>query len=135
DGHRGGTNAARWNKSPDFVKLSRNKKSVTINMKSEGGRKVIRELIRQSDVVTENYSLGVLERWGLGYDQLREIKPDIILIRLKGLGLTGPWAGHISYGPNLLAASGLTYLWNHPDAEAPTGEARTQHPDFMSGIA
>ncbi|HVA23618.1 MAG TPA: CoA transferase [Chloroflexota bacterium] len=135
DSHRGGPKEGRLNKSPDFVKLSRNKKDVTINMQSERGKALVRDLISVSDVVVENFSLGVMERWGMSYEQLRQIKPDIILIRLKGLGNTGPYASHVTYGPNLLALFGMTYLWNHPDAAAATGEARTQHPDFMSGIA
>lgn len=135
DTHRGGLNKARWNKSPSFVKLHRNKKSVTINMQTPRGKELLRDLIAQSDVVTENFSLGVLERWGFGYDRLREIKPDIILISLKGLGNTGPFASHVTWGPNLMCLFGSTYLWNLPESTAPTEEARTQHPDFMSGVA
>jgi crotonobetainyl-CoA:carnitine CoA-transferase CaiB-like acyl-CoA transferase len=135
DGHRGGTNPKRWNVMPDFVKLSRNKKSVTVNLKTDRGKEIVKGLIAQSDVVVDNYSLGVLERWGMSYEELKALKPDIILIRLKGLGCTGPYAHHITYGPNLLALSGITHLWNHPNSPASTGEARTQHPDFMSGIA
>jgi len=135
DGHRGGTNPKRWNTQPDFAKLNRNKKSVTVNLKTDRGKQLVKDLIRHSDVVVENFSLGVMERWGMSYDELREVKPDIILIRLKGLGCTGPYAHHITYGPNLLALAGITHLWNHPDSPASTGEARTQHPDFMSGIA
>jgi benzylsuccinate CoA-transferase BbsF subunit len=135
DGHRGGTNPKAWNVKPDFVKLSRNKKSVTVNLKSDRGKQLVRELIGQSDVVVENFSLGVMERWGMSYEELCAVKPDIILIRLKGLGCTGTYAHHITYGPNLLALAGITHLWNHAGAEASTGEARTQHPDFMSGIA
>ncbi len=135
DGHRGGTNPKRWNTQPDFAKLSRNKKSITINLKTERGKQLVKQLIAQSDVVVENFSLGVMERWGMSYEELREIKPDIILIRLKGLGCTGPYAHHVTYGPNLLALAGITHLWNHPGSPASTGEARTQHPDFMSGIA
>jgi crotonobetainyl-CoA:carnitine CoA-transferase CaiB-like acyl-CoA transferase len=135
DTHRGGANQERWNKSPSFVKLHRGKKSVTINMQTAGGKKLLEDLIRHSDVVLENFSLGVLERWGLSYDRLREIKPDIIFISLKGLGNTGPQAHYVTWGPNLLCLFGMTYLWNHPDASVPTQEARIQHPDFMSGVA
>lgn len=135
DSHRGGPKDGRLNTSPDFVKLSRNKKDVTINMQTERGKALVKDLIRQSDVVVENFSLGVMERWGMSWDDLRALKPELILIRLKGLGNTGPHAGHVTYGPNLLALFGMTYLWNHPGAATPTGEARTQHPDFMSGIA
>lgn len=135
DGHRGGTNPKRWNVMPDFVKLSRNKKSFTVNLKTDRGKEIVKGLIAQSDVVVDNYSMGVLERWGMSYDELKAVKADIILIRLKGLGCTGPYAHHITYGPNLLALAGITHLWNHASSPASTGEARTQHPDFMSGIA
>ena len=135
DSHRGGPKDGRLNTSPDFVKLSRNKRDVTINMQTERGKALVKDLIRASDVVVENFSLGVMERWGMSYAELCELRPDIILIRLKGLGNTGPHASHVTYGPNLLALFGMTYLWNHPGAATPTGEARTQHPDFMSGIA
>jgi len=135
DSHRGGANKARWNKSPSFVKLHRGKKSVTINLQTERGRQLVLDLVRVSDVVTENFSLGVLDRWGLGYNQLRTVKPDIILLSLKGLGNTGPHAHHITWGPNLLCLFGMTYLWNHPGASVPTQEARVQHPDFMAGVA
>src|SRR5438105_7364570 len=59
DGHRGGTNPARWNTSPDFVKLNRNKKSVTLNMKTPEAIRVVKDLVRACDVVVENYALGV----------------------------------------------------------------------------
>jgi benzylsuccinate CoA-transferase BbsF subunit len=135
DTHRGGPNQARWNKSPSFVKLHRGKKSVTLNLQTEQGRKLVLELAKTSDVVADNFSLGVVDRWGLGYDQLRQVKPDIIFISLKGLGSTGPHASHITWGPNLLCLFGMTYLWNHEDAAVPTQEARVQHPDFMAGVA
>lgn len=135
DTHRGGANQARWNKSPSFVKLHRGKKSVTINMQTARGRQLVLDLIRVSDVVAENFSLGVLERWGLSYEQVRAAKPDIILISLKGLGNTGPHAHHITWGPNLLCLFGMTYLWNQPASSVPTQEARVQHPDFMAGVA
>lgn len=135
DTHRGGVNRARWNKSPSFVKLDRGKKSVTINLQTQRGRELVLDLVRHSDVVVENFSLGVLDRWGLGYEQLREVNGGIILISLKGLGATGPHAHHVTWGPNLLCLFGMTYLWNHPGAVVPTQEARVQHPDFMAGVA
>jgi crotonobetainyl-CoA:carnitine CoA-transferase CaiB-like acyl-CoA transferase len=63
------------------------------------------------------------------------VRPDIIYISLKGLGSTGPYAKHVTWGPNLLCLFGMTHLWNHPDAEVSTAEARVQHPDFMAGVA
>jgi benzylsuccinate CoA-transferase BbsF subunit len=134
DVHRGGFDETRWNKTPSFAKLHRNKKSITIDMSTEAGRSVALELVRHSDVVIENFSLGVLERWGLDYETIAAANPRIILLRLKGMGLTGPRAADVAWGPNLCALFGQTYLWNHPNSDVPSGEARTQHPDFMSGV-
>jgi crotonobetainyl-CoA:carnitine CoA-transferase CaiB-like acyl-CoA transferase len=82
----------------------------------------------------ENFGLGILEKWGLDWPQLREINPRIILIRVKGMGCTGPHAADLTYGPNVGNTMGTTYLWNYPDATTATAEPRTQHPDFMGGV-
>lgn len=134
DTHRGGANQARWNVSPTYIKLHRNKLSFTVNLTTEAGRELVARLVRVSDVVLDNFSLGVMGRWGLDYENLRRLRPDIIAISLKGLGSTGPHAPYVTWGPNLTALFGLTHLWNHPDASLPTAEARAQHPDFMSGV-
>jgi crotonobetainyl-CoA:carnitine CoA-transferase CaiB-like acyl-CoA transferase len=118
-----------------YLAINRNKRSITCDLKTQEGKEILERLIERGDVVVENFSLGVLERWGLGYERLRELKPDIILISLKGLGNSGPYAHHVTWGPNLMCLLGMTYLWNHADATFPTAEARTQHPDFMSGVA
>ena len=134
DGHRGGHNPAAWNTSPTFVKLHRNFESVTLNLQSPEGLEAARQLAQISDVVVENFSLDVLPKLGLDYGRLRAIRPDIIMISLRGFGSTGPWAGYATWGPNLGAILGMTHLWNYPGSEAPTAEARSQHPDFMSGV-
>lgn len=133
DAHRG-PDPVKWNKRPDFVKLHRHKKSFTANMSTEQGREVVKSLIRQSDVLVENYALGVIEQWGLAYDDLKQLKSDIILVRVKGLGCTGPHAADRTWGPNIGNINGTTYLWNYPDSTVPTAEARSQHPDFMGGV-
>jgi len=133
DGHRG-EDPAKWNKKPDFVKLHRGKKSFTVNMKTEKGRDLIKELAKKCDVLVENYGLGVLERWGLDYPQLKELNPSCILVRVKGLGCTGPHAADLTWGPNVGNLMGSTYLWNYPGATTATAEPRTQHPDFMGGV-
>lgn len=136
DSHRGGSDyPERWNKRPDFVKLARGKKSVTVNLQTQRGRELVLDLVRVSDVFVENFSLGVVKRWGLDYDRLRSVNPRIIMISLKGLGNTGPHAPHVTWGPNLLCLFGITHLWNQPDSPVPTQEARIQHPDFMAGVA
>lgn len=133
DSHRG-QNEAKWNQRPDFVKLNRGKKSVTINMSVKKGRALMKRLVSKSDVLVENFALGVLENWGLVYDELTKLKEDIILVRVKGLGSTGPHATDVTWGPNVGNIMGSTYLWNYPGSEFSTGEARSQHPDFMGGV-
>ena len=135
DTHRGGQNQARWNTSPTFVKLHRNKKSVTINMGTEAGRGIAKELAAISDVIVENFTLGVLQRWGLDYPNVKQVNKEIIMLSLRGLGSTGPRAADTTWGPNLTALFGMTHLWNYVDAPYPTAEARAQHPDFLSGCS
>jgi benzylsuccinate CoA-transferase BbsF subunit len=133
DGHRG-EDPAKWNKNPDFMKLQRGKKSFTINMQTEKGRNLLKQLVKKSDVLVENFGLGILEKWGFDYPQLKEINPACILIRVKGMGCTGPHAADLTYGPNVGNTMGTTYLWNYPGASTATAEPRTQHPDFMGGV-
>ena len=133
DGHRG-EDPALWNKKPDFVKLQRGKKSFTVNMQTEKGRNLVKRLVKMSDVLIENFGLGILEKWGLDYPQLKEINPKCILIRVKGMGCNGPHAADLTYGPNVGNTMGTTYLWNYAGATTATAEPRTQHPDFMGGV-
>ena len=133
DGHRG-EDPKLWNKKPDFMKLQRGKKSFTVNMQTPKGRELVRELVKKSDVLVENFGLGILEKWGLDWPQLKEINPQMILIRVKGMGCTGPHAADLTYGPNVGNTMGTTYLWNYPNATTATAEPRTQHPDFMGGV-
>jgi benzylsuccinate CoA-transferase BbsF subunit len=133
DGHRG-EDPKLWNKKPDFMKLQRGKKSFTVNMQTEKGRKLVYQLAKISDVLVENFGLGILEKWGLNWPDLKEINPRIILIRVKGMGCTGPHAADLTYGPNVGNTMATTYLWNYPGATTATAEPRTQHPDFMGGV-
>ena len=133
DGHRG-EDPKKWNQKPDFAKLHRGKKSFTVNMTKDKGRELVKELVKISDVLIENYGLGVLERWGLDYPQVKNLNPGCILVRIKGLGSTGPHAADLTYGPNVANVMGGTYLWNYPGATTATSEPRSQHPDFMGGV-
>ena len=133
DGHRG-EDPKLWNKKPDFMKLQRGKKSFTVNLQTPKGRELVRELAKKSDVLVENFGLGILEKWGLDWPDLKKINPQMILIRVKGMGCTGPHAADLTYGPNVGNTMGTTYLWNYPGATTATAEPRTQHPDFMGGV-
>ena len=133
DGHRG-EDPKLWNKKPDFMKLQRGKKSFTVNMQTTKGRELVKELVKQSDVLVENFGLGILEKWGLDWPDLQMINPRMILIRVKGMGCSGPHAADLTYGPNVGNTMATTYLWNYPGATTATAEPRTQHPDFMGGV-
>jgi crotonobetainyl-CoA:carnitine CoA-transferase CaiB-like acyl-CoA transferase len=108
------------NKGGLFNNYSRNKLGVTINMKTERGQHLVRQLIGASSVVTENFAPGVLEKWGLTYDALREITPEVILARMSGYGHSGPHHKYKSYGPVVQAVSGLSFISGLPDRE-PSG--------------
>jgi hypothetical protein len=100
DGHRG-EDPKLWNKKPDFMKLQRGKKSFTVNMQTAKGRELVKELVKKSDVLVENFGLGILEKWGLDWPDLQMINPRMILIRVKGMGCSGPHAADLTYGPNV----------------------------------
>jgi benzylsuccinate CoA-transferase BbsF subunit len=106
---------------PGFNEINRNKRSFGVNLKTEKGRELVRRVIEESDVATENFRAGVVEKLGLDYESVREIKPDIIYLSSQGFGKTGPYSGYKAYGPLMAAASGLLRLWAHPDDPYPVG--------------
>lgn len=93
---------------------SRNKLGVTINMRTPRGRELAERLIARSDAVTENFAPGVMERWGLTYERLRELNPQIIYARMSGYGHSGPHTEYRSYGPVVQAVSGLSHISGLP---------------------
>lgn len=98
---------------------SRNKKCVTINLRVEQGQEILRGLLQQSDVVTENFRPGTLERWNLGYDRLCEINPRVILVRISGYGQTGPYAERAGFASVAEAMGGIRYINGFPDEPPP----------------
>lgn len=97
---------------------ARNKKAITLDLRSPRGRDIFLELIDRSDIVVENFRPGTLERWDLGYDVLTARNPGIILVRVSGYGQTGPAAKRAGYASVAEAESGLRYLNGYP-GEAP----------------
>jgi crotonobetainyl-CoA:carnitine CoA-transferase CaiB-like acyl-CoA transferase len=85
------------------------KLGVTLNLRDERGKALLRELIAQSDAVTENFAAGVMERLGFGYAALKAIRPDILYVSNCGFGHTGPYARYKTFGPIVQACSGLTF--------------------------
>ncbi|MBI2859476.1 MAG: CoA transferase, partial [Chloroflexi bacterium] len=107
----------KWspNRAPVFNSLNCNKLSITLNIWHPEGMKLLKRLIAISDVVIENFSSRVMERWGLSYEALAEIKPDIIYVSLSGFGHHGRHRDYVSLGPTAQALSGLSYMSGLPD--------------------
>ncbi|OBI96273.1 carnitine dehydratase [Mycobacterium alsense] len=93
------------------------KLGVTINLRLEAGKELLRELIAVSDIVCENFAAGVLDRMGFGYDELRRIRPEIIYVSNCGFGHSGPYRDFKTWGPIVQALSGLTFTAGLPDRE------------------
>jgi crotonobetainyl-CoA:carnitine CoA-transferase CaiB-like acyl-CoA transferase len=93
------------------------KLGITLNLKHPRGRELLERLVRISDVVTENFAAGVLERLGFGYERLRELRPDVVYVSNSGFGATGPYRQFKTWGPIVQAISGLTFTSGLPDRE------------------
>ncbi|AMY20247.1 MULTISPECIES: CaiB/BaiF CoA transferase family protein [Nocardiaceae] len=94
--------------------VGRNKKSVTVNLRTPDGQDVARRLIASSDVVTENFRPGTLERWGMDYETLSSANPGLVLARVSGFGQTGPYSSRAGYGSIGEAMGGLRYVVGDP---------------------
>jgi len=98
---------------------ARNKKSITLNLRKPQGRQVFLDLVKQSDIVVENFRPGTLEKWDLGYDVLSEANQGLILVRVSGYGQTGPDAQKPGYASVAEAASGLRHMNGFPGGPPP----------------
>jgi crotonobetainyl-CoA:carnitine CoA-transferase CaiB-like acyl-CoA transferase len=94
---------------------ARNKKSLTLNMKDARAQEIARRLALDADIIIENYRPGVLEKWSLGYEQLKAINPATIMVRLSGYGQTGPMKDLPGFGAIGESMGGLRYVSGHPD--------------------
>ncbi|PLW81398.1 hypothetical protein CWI75_15310, partial [Kineobactrum sediminis] len=106
------------------------RRSLTLDMSKQESIALIRKMVEQADVVTENFRTGVLDRMGLGYDELKRINPGIIVMHLPGCGVTGPWAKRGTFGGILAAAAGLNEISGF-EGSPPYGIA-CAYPDFTS---
>lgn len=96
---------------------ARNKRCVTANLRVEEGQALVRQLIAKADMVLENFRPGTMERWGLGYEDLIKINPNIIMIRVSGYGQTGPYSKRAGYAAIGEAMGGMRYLCGEPDRQ------------------
>lgn len=97
--------------------VARNKKSITVNLRVEEGQKIIKDLVRSSDILIENFRPGTLERWNLDYDALSKINPRLIMVRVSGYGQTGPYSKRAGFGAIGEAMGGLRYVSGDPSSQ------------------
>ena len=122
-----------WNRNGGFNKLARNKRGLALDLSQPRGIDVFKRLIAQADVVLENYSPRVMPQWGLDWESLLQINPNIIHTAMSGYGASGPGANRVALGPVIEAATGMTMMSGYPD----TGPYRSgiAWPDPVSGIS
>lgn len=104
-------------RSGSFAICNNNKLGVTINLKAPGAIDKAKELVAWADIVTENFTPGTMAKLGLGYEALKKIKPDIIMLSTCNQGQTGPHAKHPGFGSHLSSLCGFTYVTGYPDTE------------------
>jgi benzylsuccinate CoA-transferase BbsF subunit len=111
---------------------NRSKRGITLNLNKPEGVALAQKLVASSDAVVENFTPRVMANWGLGYENLRKIKPDIIMLSLSTMGATGPNKDYVGFGPTVQAFSGLTYLTAYPGGP-PLGPG-TAYADHVSAL-
>ena len=117
---------------PTYAELNHDKLSITLNLARSEGREIFKRLVKISDVVVENFSHGVMQKWGFDYPDLRKIREDIIDVTIPALG-KGPAEKWSTWGMNLLSYSGFTYFWGHPDTPVTERMASGFHGDYIAG--
>ncbi len=116
-----------------FVNVNRSKRSITLNLKSAEGVEVLTRLVAEADVVVQNFRPGVVERLGIGFDELSSVNPRLIYLSMSGFGEVGPDSNQRVYDPLIQALTGLTTIQAGSDAERPR-LVRTILPDKLSAV-
>ena len=111
---RGGPNGPD---SPYYLMWNRNKQALALDMSREESRSISRRLCETADVVIDNFSVGVLDRWGMGYETVSVANPGVIYVQMSGMGDGGPWTQFVTYAPTIHALAGLTHLTGVPGRE------------------
>ena len=120
-----------WNRAVNFYEQNRNKKSLTLDLAQERARETLRDLVAVSDVFAENFTPRVIRNFGLEYEDLRRIRPDIIMVSSTGYGHTGPWSGFGAIGYGTEAASGLASVTGYRDG--PPTIPELPYADYTAG--
>jgi crotonobetainyl-CoA:carnitine CoA-transferase CaiB-like acyl-CoA transferase len=112
-----------WEYGWVFHAMNTNKRSVTLDLQSDDGLRLAKELVRQADVVIENFSPRVMEQFGLDAEVLLELNPKLVVVRMPAFGLTGPWRDRVGFAPTMEQIAGLAWVTGLPDGPpvAPRG--------------
>lgn len=104
-----------WERSPYFHATNTNKRGLTLDMSREEGRDLARRFVAECDIVVENYSPRVMESFGLSWDEVRAIRPDILMVRMPAFGLTGPWRDRTGFAMTMEQVSGMAWMSGFPE--------------------
>src|SRR5690606_1691669 len=116
-----------------WLSEARNKRLLTLNLGHPDGAAVFKELVKEADVVTENFRPGTMERWGLGYDDLAAVNPRIVMVRVTAYGQDGPYKDRPGFARIAHGFGGLTYLAGEPGSR-PVIPGSTSLADYISGL-
>ena len=116
-----------------WLSEGRNKKSLTLDLRTPEGAAIFRELAAQADVVCENFQPGTLEGWGIGWEVLRRVNPRLVMMRVSAYGQTGPYRDRPGFGRIANAFGGISFLAGYPD-RAPVTPGSATLADYMSGL-
>ncbi len=119
--------------APRFIECNLGVRSMAINLKHPTGIRLIKELAGKSDAILQNFRPRVLDKLGLSDDELRKSNPKLVIVKLPGFGTEGPKSAYGTWGFNLTAFSGMTYLWNHPGQDRPIG-SQGVYPDHLGFV-
>jgi crotonobetainyl-CoA:carnitine CoA-transferase CaiB-like acyl-CoA transferase len=116
-----------------FLSEQRNKKSVTLDLRKREGADILKRLVAHADILVENFQVGTLERWGVGWEELHKHNPRLVMVRISGYGQTGPYRDRPGFGRIANAFGGLSFLAGYPDRPPVTPGSATI-PDYLAGI-
>jgi benzylsuccinate CoA-transferase BbsF subunit len=119
--------------APRFIECNLGVRSMAVNLKHPTGARLVRELAGKADAILQNFRPRVLDKLGLGDAELRKANPKLVIVKLPGFGSEGPKSGYGTWGFNLTAFSGMTYLWNHPEQDRPIG-SQGVYPDHLGFV-
>ena len=123
DGWRGSassnanTELPGWESSPYFNWVNRNKRDITLNLTDPRGVEILKTLVREADILIENYTPRVMAKFGLSYDTLRAINPRLVMISLSGFGADSPWRDYVAFGMSTEQMAGFTHLTGYAGGE------------------